>query len=266
MSRLACKLSAALLSLAITTFSFSAENYPGGIAELRVEKKSSELPEVKYGLQDTVILDAGSHWRVIIGLALDTLPGSYLTYVKPNVKDSSAFVEKFQVEQKVYPIHEKSPGYRVQLLHQQLSELNYSNSAEPEFPLLLPVNSLGQWQDNFGHLYQDPNSLKLMTQNHIMLETTALAPVLAPQNALVTKITIDENQLSTIYLDHGRGLFSIISGLRELSVSVGNGVVAGAVLGKLPTLSNNNQPSTLYWQCILNGVLVNPMLLTKLQP
>ena len=261
-----CSVCLVVLASTVSDLSFSADNYPGGIAELIIEKQGSELPEVKYGLNDPVILDAGNHWRVLIGLELETLPGSYVVYIKRTRKDSSAYVEKFQVEQKIYPIHDEGVDHRIQLLHTQLSELDFSNSAEPKLPLIFPVESLGQWQDNFGHLHQNPDNLELIVQNHIKLETTALAPVLAPQNALVTKITTDEEQLSTIYLDHGRGLYSIISGVADLSVAVGNGVVAGAVLGKLPALNDNAQPTTLYWQCSLNGALINPLLLTKIIP
>jgi septal ring factor EnvC (AmiA/AmiB activator) len=70
--------------------------------------------------------------------------------------------------------------------------------------------------------------------------------------------------LATVFLDHGRGVYSILSGVADLSIEVGNGLVAGAIIGKLPSSVNTDQPSTLIWQSVVNGVYVNPLILTEL--
>jgi murein DD-endopeptidase MepM/ murein hydrolase activator NlpD len=99
----------------------------------------------------------------------------------------------------------------------------------------------------------------------VSLTTTELSNVIAPQNAIVSRIEFDENQteLATLFLDHGRGLYSIISGMSDLTVEIGNGVIAGAVLGKMP-LDKTGSPTTLIWQCVINGVYINPLILTKI--
>ncbi|MBT8114938.1 MAG: M23 family metallopeptidase [Arenicella sp.] len=238
-------------------------NYPGGIADLILEKKSTRLPEIKYGIREPATLDLGDRWRVLIGIELDTLPGEYVVYVKPAGEDSSAYTEKFSVVQRVYPIkdHRNLPAARLE--YDQFSELDYENSNQPELPLVFPVNLVDQWSDDFGHLIEEtPESL--VAQNYISLTTTALTTVLAPQNAIVSRIVADEDDYATVFLDHGRGLYSIISGVDDLVVEVGNGVVAGAVIGKLPGNSSFDRPHTVTWQCTLNGVYINPLILTIL--
>ena len=98
----------------------------------------------------------------------------------------------------------------------------------------------------------------------------------------MTRILEPEQDADTpfsVILDHGRGLYSIIHGLEEITVATGNGVVAGAVLGKarfqtdIPssggfisseTSQINSGVSEIRWQCLLNGAAVDPLILTQL--
>ena len=75
---------------------------------------------------------------------------------------------------------------------------------------------------------------------------------------------MDEQELATVVLDHGRGLYSVLRGLTDLTVDIGNGVVSGAVLGRLPAPTDVAQ-SKLVWQTQLNGVFVDPSLLSEMQ-
>ena len=260
---------AVLLACLFTTLTWaqtvdSGYNYPGGVAEILLEKTSGELPEIKYGIRDPATMDLGNRWRVLLGIELDTLPGEYVVYVKSAAQDSPAVTEKFSVEQHVYPIKVASAQLPDRLEHDLFSDLDYKNSNQPELPLLYPVDLIDQWSNDFGHLVESVDSESLIAQNYISLTTTAVAMVLAPQNAIVSRVIIHENQYATVFLDHGRGLYSIISGIDDLSIETGNGVVAGAVLGKLPGNSSFDNPHTITWQCVLNSVYVNPIILTKL--
>jgi hypothetical protein len=239
-------------------------NYPGGVAVLSIEKQSDDLPEIKYGTRDPVVMDLAGQWQVLIGISLQTLPGEYLLYIKPAVKDMPAQHKTFNVKQYSYPLHSETNRSITNSFreHEQLSEIAFENTQQPYLPLLYPAD--GQWSDSFGHTVYDMDEQKSVAQNLVSLTTTKLLTVVAPQNAIVSKIETDANQASTIFLDHGRGLYSVVGGVTDLSIEVGNGVLAGAVIGKLPPQSSNEEPKKLTWQCILNGVYVNPIILTQL--
>ena len=239
-------------------------SHPGGVAELTIPKQSAELPEVRYGLHEPVVLDAGDSWRILIGIELETLPGDYVVYVKPGGVDSTAYVREFSVEQKVYPVQNTPPDGGPVLKFSAYSVLDFANTGEPVLPLQFPVDFPDQWVDHFGHIIEAAGSGALNSRNYLSLTTTATAPVIAPQNGIVSNIELAETGLATVFLDHGRGLYSIIGGVADLSVEVGNGVVAGAVIGKIPTNNSNNQPQTITWQTRLNGVFVIPIILTLL--
>jgi len=259
-------------------------NYPGGIVELNIDKEGPELPDIKYGLKDVTILDRGIKWKALIGIGLETLPGDYLLYIKYANDEMPAFHQKFTVAQKQplfvdKQIAENDLGSRV---YSSLSDIDFSNTVEPELPLNYPTT--GEWTDQFGALEIAENGENLISRNYVSLTTTRLSTVLAPQNGIVSRVIADDpgrnssRNISigntdnggltshTIIIDHGRGLHSILSGVMDITIEPGNGVLAGAVLGKIYTAdSSNSQPHTLYWQTILNGAYVNPVILTQLR-
>ena len=108
--------------------------------------------------------------------------------------------------------------------------------------------------------------------NAIVIHPTKLTTVVSPQSAIVSKIAISKSGLSTVFLDHGRGLYSILSGLTDLAVEPGNGLVSGAVIGKLRVEQDRAHSSSsviskrLIWQTVINKSYVDPQLLTKLEP
>ena len=95
-------------------------------------------------------------------------------------------------------------------------------------------------------------------------------------------------------IDHGRGIYSAIDGLYQPTVDIGNGVLKGAMIGRISKpntkiqLSNNLQKTSrqasrsrfsdlnreqentnlrrtsLHWQCLVTGTAVDPRLLLAL--
>jgi hypothetical protein len=247
-------------------------SFPGGIAQLRLPKLSSSLPVVKFGIAEPPIIESENYWRILVGLDLAILPGEYLVYVKHNDVDLAATSLKFDVVQKTYPITNiddlRSAIHAKGINHDKFSEIDFENSEQPHLPLKRPID--GTWVDVFGSVASSNDPLskdsETLVQNYVYLSSTELKIVTAPQNAMVSRIIQgpEPEALATVFLDHGRGVYSILSGVADLSIEVGNGLVAGAIIGKLPSSVNTDQPSTLIWQSVVNGVYVNPLILTEL--
>jgi len=245
-------------------------SYPGGVVELILPKNSNVLPSVQYGIREPVIIEQFDHWRVIIGLDINTLPGDYLAYIKYPDSGSPAYSIKFAVRQKSYPITEIDTELQsnINIQHNTLSDLDFSNTEQPIFPLKLPIT--GEWHDAFAS--QEFNTAinteqpSLVSQNFISLTSTKTEIISSPSKAIVSRIILGDvvSAFATVYLDHGRGLYSIISGVSDLSVSTGDGILAGAVIGKLSQDEKNPSSRILKWQCMINGVYVNPLILTQI--
>jgi len=240
--------------------------FPGGVAELRIDKLTAELPEIRYGLREPVIIEESNHWRILIGISLDTLPGTYLVYLKHNLEGTSGEHQTIKVDQQHYPLIEGDAKSAALLRreHKTFSEIDFSNTQQPSLPLLLPAK--GAWSETFGHQHYDAKKDILMSLNAISMTTTELAMVVAPQNAIVSKVEPDESGSATVFLDHGRGLYSILEGVADLTVAAGNGIVAGAVIGKMAAIEPESNIKRLIWQTRLNNTYVNPMILTELEP
>ena len=235
-------------------------NYPGGLIELLIDKKSKELPQVRYGTREPIIIEYPNRWQILVGLSLETLPGDYLVYIKRATEDSRAFSLTFKVDQKNYPVLSVNRTKKdVYIKHEKLSDLDYRNTGQPALPLRYPIQ--GEWSKSFGHVL-NTNDDEVVQQNLISIRITQIGTVVAPHNAIVSRIETNEFDVSSIFLDHGRGLYSIINGITDLSVETGNGVVAGAVLGKSPYYEG--RASYVSWQCVMNGVYINPVILAEL--
>ena len=258
--------------MVIPSVSFAQSyNYPGGIIDFEITKESTNLPEVKYGIHDVTVIDNTFSWRIVLGIDLNTIPGVYLIYIKRQTEDSSAYNVKFEVQQQE-PRFIDSPidSQKMALYQQNFSDVGFNNTVQPELPLIYPAKGL--WADYFGYININPKIDSVDARNYISLTTTELMPVVAPANAIISRIVEintdrDNNDKKnyTLFLDHGRGLFSIISGVTDITIELGNGVKAGAVLGKVYSNGKtNSQPRTLIWQTLLNGAYVNPSILTKL--
>ena len=244
-------------------------NHAGGIAEILINKKSTDLPDIKFGIHQPTIIDEKSHWRVLIGLDLETIPGEYLIYLKRKVNDATSEHIKFFIEQKKQTIEtiDKKLARDVKKTHSDLSLLDFENTQQPNLPLKLPVS--GDWNLNFGTIYYHSKKKTSEIQNLIALEIENIVSIRSPENAIISNIiSNDADGSSTVFLDHGRGLFSIIDGITDLNVEIGNGVLSGAVIGKVTPITDSRKESViakrLTWQCVLNGTYVNPIFLTQL--
>ena len=280
--RCATTIVSALLLWFFSSLAFSQEtvsgkkfNYPGGVVELYIPKTSTQVPLARYGTREIALLDQSEQWCMLIGLDLDTLPGEYIVSIADT--DIPAYTVKFDVKHTIYA---EQPGTAANstrnIQHSIFSELDYQNTNQPALPLKLPV--AGLWIYDFGRVSEELNDIvdndqpfnsqkqSLTAQNFIYLDSTQIETVLAPQNGIVSRIiqSADGTETASIFIDHGRGLFSIIGGVQDLTVEVGSGVVAGAVIGKLAAVQVDTQPTTLIWQTVLNGVYVNPQILTQL--
>lgn len=273
-------------------------SFPGGIIQLRWPKFSPQLPIVKFGLHDTTVLDDDDHWRCLIGISLKTLPGEYIAYIRHPDSGLPALSHPFLVRQKQYKFNDKptpiTPNNQPWHI-KNLNELDFVNSVPPRLPMNFPTD--GNWSDDFGAVvtYTTPTesttSNALNRKNYLSLntESTPMKLVLAPQNGIVcqlqnnSRLSADKQSRKMMVIDHGRGIYSAIDGLHQTTINVGDGILQGAVIGRIPSRTNTQVSATtsdsgiaspftpptlssglLHWQCIMNGAAIDPRILTEL--
>ena len=144
-------------------------NHPGGVVELFVPKTSANLPLVRFGIREPIVIDENDRWRILIGISLATVPGEYLVYVKQ--LDEPAFDLHFDVQPNASAVTENTIDAQSNVYmtdHTKFSELDYSNSVQPLLPLNPPVN--GQWSELFGQIIINSGS-SLDVPNYVSLTT-----------------------------------------------------------------------------------------------
>ncbi len=96
--------------------------------------------------------------------------------------------------------------------------------------LLPPVE--GVIQHLFG-LYRDPITGKEIYRPGIFIAAPSGTLVKAPYTGMIKKIVLIKDQGHTIFIDHGQGFLSIISGLGKVEVKLGAKVKTGDIIGEV---------------------------------
>lgn len=247
-------------------------NFPGGIVELHTKKTGPRMPTVTYGLAEPIIIEHSDYWKILIGIDLETIPGQYVTYVKQADSDEPAYSLQFEIQHRGYPAVTVDSLPEFIASPDKLSDIDFVNSAEPQLPLQLPAK--GVWDNYFGHVMITPAKKNKGEQSFAIQQYMSLLDVqnstvvIAPQDGVISRIVQSKDkQRYIVYIDHGRGLYSIVCGLSQLAIELGDGVINGAVIGKfdskLPN-SDNTKTINLRWQVVINGVFVDPAILTQI--
>jgi hypothetical protein len=249
-------------------------SFPGGIAQVELEKLDKRPPNVRFGTKEVLVLDQQDRWLAVFGLALDIIPGEYLLYVKPHSKEAESYIKKFEVlpPEKQFELH--SIGLENPKLPKSFSALDFENSSPPKFPFSYPV--AGKWENRFGQvMLGNPKEIsnrlgaidsdKVKFQTYLSLTTTALETIHSPQDGLISLIEPYRDRSYSVYIDHGRDLYSILHGVTDLNIEIGNGIIRDAVIGKVPSDTSIEKPATIIWQTSFNKVLIDPETLTKLR-
>ena len=89
-------------------------------------------------------------------------------------------------------------------------------------------------------------------------------PIVAPSSGKIILTGDFFYNGKTIYLDHGRGLKSIMIHLDEILVENNDFVRKGQIIGKVGTTGKSTGPH-LHWSVLMNNIYIDPKLLTNIK-
>ena len=238
--------------------------YPGEILSLTYQRIVGQIPEFYFGRKRLVAIAEGEKWRVFVGIATDMIPGRYVIIVNQPDLNNERINFTVKPSQDVLSTQTKVNRSSYSILNRlqsrqkktaslfKLPDLPWANLT-PILPISYPAK--GQWSQNFGEL-QITNDNSLERLNYIQLSTNKPQPILSPTDAISLKIT-EQKGIYSVWLDHGMGLFSHISGLKNITIEEQDKIVAGSMISNI-TSSKTTTPHTIQWRILFNGVLVNP--------
>ena len=258
-----------LLMLVLTSAPCSAATLPqtsavpGGIALIPLGATPPGTVRFEGG-PVMVLPDAGQYWAVV-GIPLTQAPGE-ATLTLPG-----GATLPFAVATKDYPTQSLTVpnSHHVNPTAEELVRIRNEASAlrrgldlfsadHPAFPLAMPVQ--GVVSSPFG-LRRIFNGEPRKPHSGLDLAADEGSEIRAPAAGVVV---LTGNQFfngNTVLLDHGQGLVTFYGHMSRIDVKVGQAVVRGQVLGRVGHTGRATGPH-LHWGVSLNGVMVDPRLVT----
>ena len=246
-----------------------SSSVPGGVAIIPIGSVSTSADTPQSWLGDQPVLVTSDHglWYAVVGLPLDTTPGSHELRVEiGGVMKTQDFV----VDTKKYPeqhitLEDKS---KVELSAEDearadrefaaITELKHHWRAaqDTDLAFILPVK--GRLASRFGlrrFFNEEPRAPHAGLDMAVALGT----PVKASAHGTV--LAVDDYFFNgrTVFVDHGNGLITMYCHLERIDVKAGDTVRKGQRIG-LSGMTGRATGPHLHWSVVLNGAMVDPEL------
>ena len=244
--------------------------YPGGIIAKEISHKEYEQDLfvngnrlVKWRNDDNFYLVYGIPYDIKIGQnSLQVTDKDYKVLKKINIyiKDKEFKIQKIKVNKK----YTKPSNKSIERIKKDKFKLTNARKVwlnnNPDLDFILPARGIITGVFGTKRFY---NGIEGRYHNGYDIAADIGTPILAPSSG---KITLTGNFFfngKTIYLDHGRGLKSIMIHLNEIFVSDNDYVKKGQIIGTIGTTGKSTGPH-LHWSVLMNNTYVDPeMLLNK---
>ena len=245
---------------------------PGGVALLDLGA-SADAPSASLAGVPVLVVGDASRWTAVVGIALSAKPGAaHLDVRRPGAPDARL---AFTIEPAHYAEQRlKVPRGKVELSAKDLARFERERAhlaavaatlsdAAPS-TLRLRVPAPGTRSSSFG-LRRFFNGHARNPHGGMDIAAAAGTPVLASAAGRVIDVGDYFFNGRTVWVDHGRGLLTMVCHLSAADVKPGDVVAAGERLGAVGATGRVTGPH-LHWSVSLNRVMVDPALFVDAPP
>lgn len=245
--------------------SHNFESVPGGIAVVPIN--TEEKPDAFYNDERVMVLGEKGNWQAIIGIPLNTKPGTHRLDVK---NGESKAIHNFEVGYKQYEESHITitDGRMVNPLPMDMERINrertlianaklaWSDKSDIPFDFVTPVQ--GRHSSPFGFrrfFNEQPRN------PHSGMDIAA--PEGTPIKAAMTGKVVNTGKYffngNTVFIEHGQGLITMYCHMSMISVEEGQQLEAGDTIGEVGMTGRVTGPH-LHWSVYLNKATVDPVL------
>jgi murein DD-endopeptidase MepM/ murein hydrolase activator NlpD len=240
---------------------------PGGVVTFRLEGAPDERPVVTYAGKPVLVARQGDAWLAIVGISLETGPGSYHVEVQqpgadPRKLPFTVTAKQYRTQQlKVAPgMVNLSPENEARVARESARVREVLDSFTPDAPptmrLAQPVP--GPRSSSFG-LRREFNGEARRPHSGMDIAAPTGTPIKAPLAGTVVDVGEYYFNGGNVLIDHGQGLVTMYCHLSKTRVKVGQSLKLGDVIGDVGATGRVTGPH-LHWGVSLNGVMVDPAL------
>ncbi|MCQ1547599.1 MAG: peptidoglycan DD-metalloendopeptidase family protein, partial [Candidatus Accumulibacter phosphatis] len=230
-------------------------------------------PRAWLGEQPVLVAADAGQWVGVVGLALDTPPGTYALRVE-EMEQATAQGKSRSVQFRVD--HQDYPAQRITLKDNSKVQLSVSDLARVEGEIAAIQTIKRHWRDadDTDTDFVLPAAGRLTGRFGVrrFFNGEARSPhagfdIASPRGSTVRSsahgIVLATGDYffngQTVFVDHGNGLISMYCHLERIDVQTGETVGKGQRLG-LSGMSGRATGPHLHWSVILNGAMVDPQL------
>ncbi len=241
---------------------------PGGIAVVDLgPADTAGAVRAFFGERRVMVTDHGGRLFAIVGIALDTEPGTATLLLD---HDGQEVEVPFEISDRSYETQHITVANRRQVdpnpddlerIGTEKKRIDaalraWSDSA-PQLNLLLPV--AGRRSSAFG-LRRFFNEQPRRPHSGIDIAAASGTPIRAAAAGRIVETGDFFFNGKTVFIDHGQGLVTMYCHMDEIDVAAGETIARGAIIGAVGSSGRVTGPH-LHWSVSLNGAMVDPDLL-----
>jgi murein DD-endopeptidase MepM/ murein hydrolase activator NlpD len=215
----------------------------------------------------------GAAWSGLIGVDLETAPGTYPVQIAAQSADArpltgthplAVAARRFPTRRlQVAPVYVEPPAAEIKRIAADTARLDalFKTTTGQALPGRFEAPIAAAPQDTFG-ARSIFNGQSRSPHTGVDFRAPTGTPIAAPAAAVV--VLADDLFFTgqTVALDHGLGLISVMAHLSKIAVRVGDAVQPGDVVGEVGATGRATGPH-LHWSVRLNGARVDPMSLIE---
>ncbi len=245
--------------------------YPGGVYITELTK--NEYQQDIYLNQDRLLRwSKNNKFFLVYGISYNSKIGenkfiitdkdsNILKTINFNVLNKDFKIQKIIVDKK-YVKPSKSNYERIKKDSMKLaSAKKIWIDINPDLDFILPVEGITTGVFGTKRFY---NGIEGSYHNGYDIAADIGTPIVAPSPGKIILTGDFFYNGKTIYLDHGRGLKSIMIHLDEILVENNDFVRKGQIIGKVGTTGKSTGPH-LHWSVLMNNIYIDPKLLTNIK-
>ncbi len=240
---------------------------PGGIAIVELGE-SPQKPDAFYGRKQIMVKQDGAQWLALVGLPLNTKPGTHTLRVFPNKGESRTIT--FKVTGKKYkeqhitlknkrmvnPTAKDLKRIRGEQARSRKAFASWDKTRDARFDFHLPVN--GRLSGTFG-TKRYFNGQRRNPHSGLDIAAAKGTPVEAPATGKVIETGNYYFNGNTVFIDHGEGLITMYCHLDSIAVKKGQEIKKGEVIAHVGMTGRVTGPH-LHWSVSMNNTRIDPAL------
>lgn len=272
--RICLQLSLFMLVLPVQAYAGlpQSASVPGGVALVPLGSAATGKPQTWLGNQPVLVTSDRDQWVAVVGIPLDTKPGTHELSVRMGNETRTA---SFVVSPKHYPEQrltlkdkskvELSPEDEARAVREiaeiKALKLHWRDAQETDLSFIVPAE--GRLASRFG-LRRFFNGEARAPHAGLDVAVASGTPVKSSAQGQVLAMGDYFFNGKTVFVDHGNGLITMYCHLDRIDVQPGVAVSKGQGLG-LSGMTGRATGPHLHWSVILNGAMVDPELFIPAQ-